>query len=160
VYLHWLPWAQIGSSHRHIRNIDCLKACTACHVCFSSTVNGHSKRKRSLLTIKTGASSGHIKLTQSILLRCLWITPICAALTKVAKYSIVNDTGSFGKKYWPVYVMWLTECTAQTIEEHVFYSYAGKQQSWAATDVKSTLVLKKWTTYNYRFELWLPDVSK
>jgi hypothetical protein len=66
--------------HSHLRNIDCLIACTACLVCLISTVNSHSKRKkkkRSLLTIKTGASSGHItKLKQSILLRCLWLCDI------------------------------------------------------------------------------------
>ncbi len=34
--------------HRHLRNIDCLMARTACLVCFMSTVNSHIK-KRSLL---------------------------------------------------------------------------------------------------------------
>jgi hypothetical protein len=33
-------------NHRHLRNIDCLTACTNCLVCFISTVNSHSKRKR------------------------------------------------------------------------------------------------------------------
>jgi hypothetical protein len=33
-------------SHRHLSNIDCLTACTACLVCFNSTVKGHSKKKR------------------------------------------------------------------------------------------------------------------
>ncbi len=32
--------------HRHLSNIDCLMACTACLVCFISTVNGRSKKKR------------------------------------------------------------------------------------------------------------------
>jgi len=32
--------------HRHLRNIDCLTARTACLVCFISTVNSRSKRKR------------------------------------------------------------------------------------------------------------------
>ncbi len=45
-------------------------ACTACLVCFISTVNGCSKKEKK--PIKTGASSRHItKLKQSILLRCL-----------------------------------------------------------------------------------------
>jgi hypothetical protein len=35
-----------GQNHRHLNNIDCLMACTACLVCFSSSVNGRSKRKR------------------------------------------------------------------------------------------------------------------
>ncbi len=35
--------------HRHLSNIDCMKARTACLVCFINTVNGHhKKRKRSL----------------------------------------------------------------------------------------------------------------
>jgi hypothetical protein len=39
--------------------------CTACLVCFISTVNGHSKKKKPW---KMGASSGHItNLKQSIL---------------------------------------------------------------------------------------------
>jgi hypothetical protein len=38
-------------SHRHLRNIGCLMVHTACLVCFISTVNGRSKKrkKRSLL---------------------------------------------------------------------------------------------------------------
>jgi hypothetical protein len=31
--------------HRHLSNIDCLMACTACLICFIRTVNGHSKKK-------------------------------------------------------------------------------------------------------------------
>jgi hypothetical protein len=53
------------STHRHLSNIDCLTAHTACLVCFISTVNGCSKKKK---LIKTGDSSGHItNLKQSIL---------------------------------------------------------------------------------------------
>jgi hypothetical protein len=36
-----------GTRHIHLNNIDCLTACTTCLVGFTSTVNGHSK-KRSL----------------------------------------------------------------------------------------------------------------
>jgi hypothetical protein len=32
--------------HRHLSNIGCLKARTACLVCFIGTVNGHSKKKK------------------------------------------------------------------------------------------------------------------
>ncbi len=32
--------------HRHLGNIGCLMAHTACLVCFISTVNGHSKKKK------------------------------------------------------------------------------------------------------------------
>jgi hypothetical protein len=31
--------------HRHLSKIDFLMACTACLVCFISTVNGHSKKR-------------------------------------------------------------------------------------------------------------------
>jgi hypothetical protein len=34
------------SAYRHLSNIDCLTACTACLVCFIGTVNGHTKKKR------------------------------------------------------------------------------------------------------------------
>jgi hypothetical protein len=45
--------------------------CTACLVCFISTVNDRNKKKK---TFTSGASSGHItKLKQSIILRCLWL---------------------------------------------------------------------------------------
>ncbi len=37
----------VACNHRHISNIACLMAHTACLVCFISTVNGHNK-KRSL----------------------------------------------------------------------------------------------------------------
>ncbi len=36
----------VDRGHRHLSNIDCLTAHTACLVCFSSSVNGRSKRKR------------------------------------------------------------------------------------------------------------------
>ena len=35
-----------ASFHRHLSNIDCLMARTACLVCFISTVNGRSKKKK------------------------------------------------------------------------------------------------------------------
>ncbi len=35
-----------GSKQRHLSNIDCLKVCTSCLVCFISTVNGHCKKKK------------------------------------------------------------------------------------------------------------------
>ena len=64
--------------HRHLCNIDCLKACTACLVCFVSTVNGHCKKK----PLKTGASSRHItNLKQSF-----WT------------FDIYDENISFGKK--------------------------------------------------------------
>jgi hypothetical protein len=64
----------ICADHTHLRNIDCLTARTTCLVCFISTVNGHSKRKKEKKpSITSGASSGHItKLKQSIILRCPW----------------------------------------------------------------------------------------
>jgi len=40
--------SRLDSNHRHLSDIDCSMACTACLVCFISTVNGCSK-KRSLL---------------------------------------------------------------------------------------------------------------
>jgi hypothetical protein len=52
------------------RKIDFLMTCTACLVCFISTVNDSNKKKK---TITSGARSGHItKLKQSIILRYLW----------------------------------------------------------------------------------------
>jgi hypothetical protein len=35
-----------GWNHRHLSNIDRLTVHSACLVCFSSSVNGRSKRKR------------------------------------------------------------------------------------------------------------------
>ncbi len=53
--------------HRHLSNIDCLMAHTACLVCFISTVNGRSKKIKKK-PWKMGSSSGHItNLKQSIL---------------------------------------------------------------------------------------------
>ncbi len=55
----------LSAEHRHLSNIDCLMACTACLVCFISTVNGRSIKKK---PIKTSTSSRHItNLKQSIL---------------------------------------------------------------------------------------------
>jgi hypothetical protein len=55
----------MSSIHRHLTNIDCLTATTACLVCFSSTLNGRSEKKK---PIKTNTSSRHItNLKQSIL---------------------------------------------------------------------------------------------
>ncbi len=63
--------------HRHLRNIDCLTACSAYLVCFISTVNGCSKKKKEKKPVMSGARSWHTtKLKQSILLRCLWIACI------------------------------------------------------------------------------------
>jgi hypothetical protein len=55
----------VGFSHGHLSNIDYLTVRTACLVCFISTVNGCSKKKKPQ---KMGASSGHVtNLEQSIL---------------------------------------------------------------------------------------------
>ncbi len=60
----WSENSSKGFIHRHLSNIDCLTAHTACLACFISTVNGCSKKK----PIKSGASSGHIRnLKQSLL---------------------------------------------------------------------------------------------
>jgi hypothetical protein len=62
----------VTADHRHLRTIDCLTVRTTCLVCFISTVNGHSKKKKEKKPIMSGTSSGHItKLKQSIILRCL-----------------------------------------------------------------------------------------
>ncbi len=60
-----LCFACITLVHRHLSNIDCLMAGTACLVCFISTVNDCRKKKKPW---KTSTSSGHItNLKQSIL---------------------------------------------------------------------------------------------
>ncbi len=46
------------------------------------------------------------------------------------------------------------------IEQRILDTNAGKRFSKAASDVWLTLVLKKWTAFKYRLELWPPDVSK
>ncbi len=58
----------LSLNHRHLKNIDCLSHL----VCFISSVNGRSnkkkKRKEEAYPWKAGASSGHItNLKQSIL---------------------------------------------------------------------------------------------
>ena len=40
--------------NRHLSNIDCLMACTACLVCFISTVNGRSKKSLGRLELVVG----------------------------------------------------------------------------------------------------------
>ncbi len=45
-------------------------------------------------------------------------------------------------------------------EQCVLDTHAGKQQSLAATDIYLTIALKKWKTFKYILELWLPNVSK
>ncbi len=40
----------LSQTHRYLSNIDCLMSHTACLVCFISTVNGHSKKKRKKAT--------------------------------------------------------------------------------------------------------------
>jgi hypothetical protein len=58
----------IECNHRYLSKIDCLMARTAGLVCFISTVNGRSKKKKKKSPWKTGARSGHItNLKQSIL---------------------------------------------------------------------------------------------
>ncbi len=54
--------------HRHLSNIDCLKAHTACLVSFISAVMAAAKKKKEKPPWKTGTCSGHItNLKQSIL---------------------------------------------------------------------------------------------
>jgi hypothetical protein len=46
------------------------------------------------------------------------------------------------------------------MEQHLLDTNAGKQLSYAATDIYLTLALKKWTAFTYGLESWPPDVSK
>jgi hypothetical protein len=75
------------SIHRHLSNIDCLMARTACLVCFISTVNGRSKKKKPW---KIGASSRHItNLKQSMLVTfdiCGLILQLCLLFGCVADH--------------------------------------------------------------------------
>jgi hypothetical protein len=72
----WKAWVERmvyerkkGWRHRHPRNIDCLMTLTAWLVCFISTVNSRSKKKKEKKPIMSGASSGTItKFKQSIIL--------------------------------------------------------------------------------------------
>jgi hypothetical protein len=41
-----LGCCQTSGFSRHLSNVDCLKAHTACLVCFISTVNGHCKKRK------------------------------------------------------------------------------------------------------------------
>ncbi len=76
VHLRWLrflgkmPTKETLAATQTSKNIDCLMACTACLVCFISSVNGRSnkKRKEEAYPWKAGTSSRHISnLKQSIL---------------------------------------------------------------------------------------------
>ncbi len=40
----WKQLKKMTTHHRHLSNIDCFMAHTACLVCFISTVNGRSKK--------------------------------------------------------------------------------------------------------------------
>ncbi len=59
----------LPQTHRHLSNIDCLMAHTACLVCFISTVNGRSKKEQNALehfrqnvtSINTDQMSGSLK---------------------------------------------------------------------------------------------------
>ncbi len=45
-FMHLKILILLDLGHRHLSNIDCLMARTACLVCFISTVNGRSKKER------------------------------------------------------------------------------------------------------------------
>jgi hypothetical protein len=55
--------SRLDSNHRHLSDIDCLMARTACLVCFISTVNGRSKKQQGKCLGRCGASSGHTTKT-------------------------------------------------------------------------------------------------
>ncbi len=50
-------------THRHLSNIDCLMACTACFVCFISTANGCSKKKENSLEDVARVAGTHQNLS-------------------------------------------------------------------------------------------------
>ncbi len=47
-------WSGYYTNHRHLSNKDCLISCTACLVCFISTVNGCSKKSLERLALVAG----------------------------------------------------------------------------------------------------------
>ncbi len=46
--------------HRHLRNIDCIMAHTPCLVCFISTVNSRSKKRKKIILLR----AAHVAATQ------------------------------------------------------------------------------------------------
>jgi len=44
--------------HRHLRNINCLMPYTACLVCFISTVNGCSKKRKKIILLRAMQVAG------------------------------------------------------------------------------------------------------
>jgi len=74
--------------HRHLSNIDCLTAHTACLVCFISTFNGRSKKKKS---IKTGTSSGQITNLKQSILETFDIYDLYSNASTVLVYMIVPN---------------------------------------------------------------------
>ena len=111
----------VGMIHRHLSNIDCLKARTACLLCFISTVNGRNKKKK---PIKTGTSRGHItNLKQSILetfniYDCNWTTLVPADLTPLNEdCNLLSELTSFS--FWNTFLIELSKpCTLSLTNMH------------------------------------------
>ncbi len=49
---------RVIETHRHLRNIDCLMAHTACLVCFISTVNSRSKKRKKRCLLRAALVAG------------------------------------------------------------------------------------------------------
>ncbi len=78
------------TSHKHLSNIDCLNMCTACLVCFISTVNGHRNKEKKKKTWKTGASSRHITIPKQTILDFGYM---CDKPTEQVHFSITPQYG-------------------------------------------------------------------
>jgi hypothetical protein len=57
---------------RHLSNIDCLMACTACLVCFISTVKGCSKKAENALEGVALVAGTQQNLSNLLFFRYLW----------------------------------------------------------------------------------------
>jgi hypothetical protein len=62
----------VGATQRHLSNIDCLMACTACFVCFISTVNGCSKKVENAMEDVALVAGTRQNLSNLLFFRYLW----------------------------------------------------------------------------------------
>ncbi len=77
---------RLSLTHRHLRNIGCLMAHTTCLVCFISTVNGHSKKRKKRSLLRAALVAG----TQQNLSSLYYLDVYALIVFQLAKFSTIT----------------------------------------------------------------------
>ncbi len=129
----------LSISHRHLSNIDCLMACTTCHVCFINTVNTCSKKKENASKDVALVAGTQQNLSNLYFLDIYGIS-LCSTYRwiskeyRLLKFCCVPATSATSSKAFSFFLLWTLTVLMKQIRQ-------------AVHAIKQSILLRRLWTY-------------